>query len=401
MARRWLSVLLIVVVLAGVYRLGYVSGRQGFALSTKDFKVINTQNPTTTVDYGLLWDALRVVSGKYIEKDGIDQQKVLYGAIRGAVAAAGDEYTTFFDPKDLADFQTELKGSFEGIGAEVAKRDGNIVVVAPIDDGPAAKAGVKAKDIILKVNGDSISELSVEAAVSKIRGAKGTQVTLELYREGKDKPFSVTITRDVIAVKSVKLEYKTVQGQQVAYLTLSRFGDDTEDLFDKAVKDITSKGVKRLVVDVRNNPGGYLDAAVQLASEWVPKDKLVVKEAHSDKDATLLNSFGYGRLADVKTVILTNGGSASAAEILTGALHDYKLATTVGEKTFGKGSVQELVPLTGGSAVKVTVAKWITPNGVNLHKDGLVPDVEVKISDDDAAKDKDPQLDKALELVVQ
>ncbi len=399
---KWLaSFLLVLILMVGSFRLGLTAGRKGLTFSPKEFKVINQNDQTALVDYSLLWQAIKTVSDKYIEKDSIDQRKILYGAVRGAVTAAGDEYTTFFDPEDYSSFKTDLSGSFDGIGAEIGKKDGNLVIVAPLDGSPAAKAGLKAKDIILKVDGQSTLDWSVEDAVRKIRGAKGTAVTLTVFREGNTKPQEFKIIRDTITVKSVKLDYKTVNGKKIAVLTLSRFGNDTKALFNDAINQILSSSAQGLVLDLRNDPGGFLETAVDVASNWVPKDKLVVTESQEQGKKNIpYNSYGYNRLANIKTVILINGGSASASEILAGALHDYNIAKLIGEKSFGKGSVQEVVDLPYNTAVKVTVAKWITPSGKNLNKDGLHPDIEVKITDADAAAGRDPQLDKALEEVT-
>ncbi len=398
--KRGIVVILLLLVLVGVFRIGYNAGAAGYTFSVKEFKIVNKSNPQSEVDYSLLWQALDVVGKKYIEKDQIDQKKVLYGAIGGAVAAAGDEYTQFFDPEALAQFKTELQGKFSGIGAEVGKRNGNIVVISPLDDSPAQKAGLLPNDIIVKVDDKSTQDMSVDSVVNLIRGPQNTQVRLTLYREGKTATFDVTITRQQIEIKSVKLTYKQVGEKQIAVLKISRFGDDTQRLFDAAVKEIRSKNVNGIVLDLRNDPGGYLDTSVSVASDWLEKDKLIVKEAHSEKDVIDYKSSGINRLSGIKTVVLINGGSASAAEILTGALKDNGKAILIGEKSFGKGSVQELVPLAQNTAVKVTVAKWITPGGKNLHKDGLQPDIEVKLTEDDATNNRDPQLDKALQEVV-
>ncbi|QQS22590.1 S41 family peptidase [bacterium] len=390
------GILLVVIILGIVFRLGYNFGQSGYSFSLREFKVVNKTSPTAEVDYGLLWEALNVVGNKYIEKDNIDQRKVLYGAIQGAVQAAGDEYTEFFDPETLAQFKTELEGKFSGIGAEIGKREGNIVVVAPLDDSPAQRAGLKANDIIVRVDDASVSGKNVDQVVDIIRGESGTQVKLTLFREGGNGTFDVTITRAQIELKSVKVSYKQVGSKQVAILKISRFGDDTERLFEAAVSDIRSKNVAGIVVDVRNNPGGYLDTSVDVASDWLERGKLIVKEAHSEKDVKDYTSSGLNRLGNIKTVVLINGGSASASEILSGALKDNGKAILIGEKSFGKGSVQELVPLSQNTAVKVTVAKWITPGGKNLHKDGLVPDIEVKMTEEDYEKNLDPQLDRAV-----
>ena len=402
LAVRWVVILLVI---CGSYYSGFQNGKNGFVFEPKEFKVINQSEAPATVDYSLLWKALDVVGFKYIEKDSINQQKVLYGAIKGAVESLGDPYTTFLEPKTLESFKTDLKGSFGGIGAEVGNKDGNIVIVAPLDDTPAQRAGLLAKDIIVAVDGESVQGWSVDQAVGKIRGLKGTEVTLSIFREGKTKPFDVKLIRDIIEIKSVKLTYKETtnsngQKNTIAVIVLSRFGDDTKALFDKAVNDILNKNVQGIILDLRNDPGGYLQTSVDVASSWLKSGDLVVSEAHSNGTTNKYTAQGLNRLAGIKTVVLINGGSASAAEILAGALRDHNVAMLIGEKSFGKGSVQELVDLPGGSAVKVTVAKWITPGGKNLNHDGLQPDVEVKYTEEDFNAGKDPQMEKALEEVT-
>ncbi len=398
--RNALIALIIILVVGGAFRIGYVSGARGYEFNPKEFKILNRGDQPQDVDYGLLWKALDIVNSKYIDRDKIDQQKVLYGAIQGAVTAAGDDYTEFFDPETLEAFRTELQGSFSGIGAEIGTRNNNIVIVAPLEGSPAEKAGVLAQDIIVSVNGESVIDKTVDEVVSKIRGPEGTEVTLTLVREGRDGTIDIKIKRQKIDIKSLKYEIRNVNGKQIAIISLSRFGDDTKGLFDAAVKEILAKNVSGIILDMRNNPGGYLDTSVELASDWLANGELVVKEEHSTEDATIYNSFGYNRLGGVKTVTLINGGSASAAEILAGALKDHNKTTLIGEKSFGKGSVQELIGLSSDTAVKVTVAKWITPGGRNLNHDGLTPDIEVGLSEEDIAAKKDPQLDRALEEVL-
>src|SRR3989344_402833 len=382
---------------------GYQTGKKGFIYEPKEFKVVNQAESPKEVDYQLLWDAIKVVQEKYIEKSPTPEQ-FLYGAVRGAVGAAGGPYTAFFEPRDLETFKTDLKGSFDGIGAEIGKRDGNIVIVSPLDESPAEKAGLLAKDIIVKVNGEVLADWTVEEAVSKIRGKRGTEVTLTIVREGRTQPFDVKIIRDKIEIKSVKWEYKqtTVQGKSknLAVITVSRFGDDTKSLFDKAVNEILTRSVDGIILDLRNDPGGYLQTSVELASAWVKPGDIVVSEAHSDGTTKNYNAEGSNRLSGIKTIVLINGGSASASEIMAGALQDHGFAKLVGEKSFGKGSVQELVDLRGGAAVKVTVAKWITPGGKNLNKEGLHPDIEVKLTEADITAGKDPQMERAIEEVT-
>jgi carboxyl-terminal processing protease len=386
-------------IIAISYYVGYQAGHKGFIFVPKEFKVISQNDAPVTVDYNLLWDAIKVLNQKYIDKP-VDPQKVLYGAVSGAVSALGDPYTTFFPPQQLTDFKTQLAGSFSGIGAEVGEKSGSIVIIAPLDGTPAKAAGILAGDVIAQVDGQSTAGWSVDQAVNKIRGPKGTSVTLQIVRQGQNKPLTFKITRDTIVVKSVKWVYKTVsvngQNKTVAVISISEFGDDTTGLFNQAVNDILTHNVSGIIVDLRNNPGGYLQSAVDVASAWVKQGDLVVSEAHSDGTTVTYNGEGNPRLSGIKTIVLINGGSASAAEILSGALHDHGLAQLLGEKSFGKGSVQELINLSGGSGVKVTVAKWITPNGENLNHNGLDPDIAVKLTADDANAGKDPQMDAAL-----
>lgn len=392
--------LVVILLLFGVFRLGYSAGQSGYVFDGKEFKIVNRTGETVSVDYSLLWEAIDVVGRKYIDRDQIDQQQVLYGAISGAVRAAGDEYTEFFDPETLAQFKSDLQGTFSGVGMEVGKRDGNIVVVAPLDDSPAARAGLQPGDVILKVDDETIVDWNVDEAVSKIRGAAGTQVRLTLYRDGQDGPFEVEITRETIEIRSVKVTYQERDGRTVAVMKISRFGDDTKRLLDIAIAEVRNRNVAGLVVDLRNNPGGYLETSVEVASEWLPAGTLVVQEARSDQDVINFTSTGTNRLGNFKTVVLINGGSASASEILAGALRDHNKALIVGKKSFGKGSVQELISLSGDTAVKVTIAKWITPSGKNLNQGGLDPDIEVELTTDDYNNQRDPQLDRAVAEVV-
>jgi carboxyl-terminal processing protease len=391
----------VLILVIASYIFGYNMGHKGFVFVPKQFEVVNQNTLPQTVDYSLLTDAINVLNSKYIDKP-VDQQKILYGAISGAIASVGDPYTSFFDPKSLQNFQTSLKGSFDGIGAEVGKQNDNIVIIAPLDSSPAQKAGLKAKDIIAAVDGKSTAGQSVDQVVQLIRGQKGTSVKLTIVR-GQEKPFDVTIVRDQIKVKSVNYKYQDVASagktKHVAIITISQFGDDTTSLFNQAVNDVLKHSVDGIVVDLRNNPGGYLQSAVDVASAWVAEGKTVVTEAHSDGTSQTYSGEGSNRLAGIKTVVLINGGSASAAEILSGALHDDINIPLVGEKSFGKGSVQELMPLKDGSAIKVTIAKWITPGGKNLNHDGLNPDVPVTLNQAQVDKGQDPQMDKAVEEV--
>lgn len=390
---------LIVVVIVASFGAGLQAGKKGYVFVPKSFSIVNQAGQPQNVDYNILWQALDALNKNYIDQP-IDQQKVLYGAVSGAVAALGDPYTEFFSPPDLNNFQTQLQGSFDGIGAEVGLQNGVITIAAVLDGDPAQKAGLQAKDVISAVDGKSTSGWTVDQAVTAIRGQKGTQVTLTIIRAGESKPLSFTITRDEIIVKSVTWKYQTVQGKNIAVVTIAQFGGDTTGLFNQAVDDILKHNVDGIVLDLRGNPGGYLQSAVDVASNWVPAGKTVVTEAHSDGTSQVYTAEGNNRLTNIKTVILIDGGTASAAEILSGALHDYHYAELIGEKSFGKGSVQELINLPDNTALKVTIAKWITPDGQNLNHNGLNPDIPVSITQAQVSSGQDPQMDKALSEVT-
>jgi len=323
----------------------------------------------------------------------IDTTKMGQGAIRGLVASLGDPYTTFLDKSESQALKDDLKGQLSGIGIEVGLKNNILTVISPIDDTPAAKAGIRAGDIIASINGQDTSELTLDEAVRKIRGEKGTEVKLVIIR-GNEKLPEMTIVRDTITVSSVKYEVKP---NGVGYIRLRQFGDDTDQAIREATAALQKQGVKKIVLDLRDNPGGYLDAAVTVSSEFLSSGTVVEERSRHSESKTLVANPG-GALTDAKLIILVNKGSASASEIAAGALHDNGRATLVGETTYGKGSVQEVRELTDGNQLKVTVAHWYTPKGVNISKEGIKPDVEVKTTNEDYNAGRDPQLDKALEL---
>lgn len=326
----------------------------------------------------------------------IDQTKQSQGAIRGLVASLGDPYTTFLDKDQSQALTDDLRGQLSGIGIEVGTKNNQLTVIAPIDGTPAAKAGMRAGDVIALIDGKDTGEMTLDTAVSMIRGTKGTTVKLTLIR-GTEKPIELTITRDTITVSSVRYE---VKDGGVGYIRLRQFGDDTETAIRAATADLAKQGVKRIVLDLRDNPGGYLNAAVTVSSEFLAQGN-VVEERSRHSESKMLTANPGGSLTDVKLIVLVNKGSASASEITAGALHDNGRATLVGETTFGKGSVQEVNNLADGTQLKITVAHWYTPKGINISKTGIKPDVEIKMTNDDYNAGRDPQLDKALELARQ
>lgn len=325
----------------------------------------------------------------------LDKTQLLDGIKSGLVSATGDPYTEYFNPKEAKEFNDALSGSFTGIGAELGTDENdNIVVVSPLSGYPAEKAGLKPKDIIAAVDGEPTSGMRVDAVVRKIRGPANTTVVLTVMR-GNDRPFEVTITRAQIKVPSVK--YQTDGG--IGYLKISQFTDDTLELTQKAAKSFKNSGVKGVVLDLRGNPGGYLDGAVDITGMWLQSGKPVVTERRGSAILSTKRSNGSGEFRGLPTVVLIDGGSASAAEIVAGAIRDNNLATLVGVKTFGKGSVQQVVKLSDGSELKVTIARWYTPAGKNIDKQGIEPDVKVEINESDLKAERDPQKDSAYQIL--
>jgi carboxyl-terminal processing protease len=324
-----------------------------------------------------------------------------YGMIEGYVASYKDPYTVFFPPQEAKSFQENVQGSFGGVGMNVGMKEGSVVVIAPLKASPAEKAGIKAGDIITAVDGKSVIGLSSDQAVNMIRGKIGTDVKLTVIHPSAKSTTDITITRAEIKIPTIDTE--KINGTFVIHLY--NFSAESPELFRTALNDFIKTGYKYLVIDLRGNPGGYLDAAVTMASYFLPEGAVVVSE-HQGKDETILNhrSLGLGSMpSGTKVVVLADGGSASASEILAGALKDQGVAKIVGEKTFGKGSVQELVNFSDGSSLKVTIAKWYTPNGVNISESGIKPDVEIKAATTTkTGKDGKPidlQLQKAVEVV--
>jgi len=421
---RFFVIIAALLILAG--GIGYRLGEQRVSFGILDNRpVINTGAPTgANVDFGVFWDVWGKLSRYYIEPKSIDIQKLVYGAVSGMVAAVGDPYTSFFPPQENKQFKEDLGGAFEGIGAELGLKDGRVVIVSPLPGTPAEAAGVAPNDIILKVNDEDTAGWTVEQAVDKIRGPKGTKVRLTLLSvSSSDGPKEVSIVRNTITVPSVTWWVKNVRditeiaaateaaslklrsdNARVAYIKLSRFGDNTNGDWSKAVDEILKAEkvggkVAGLVFDLRSNPGGYLDGAVYIASEFM-KGGTVVSQVNSDGTRQDYPTDRKGRLTDIPVVVLVNKGSASAAEIVSGALRDSKHVKLVGETTFGKGTVQTPFDLSGGSSVHITTGKWLLPGGSSISQTGLTPDIEVALDAAHAAS-ADGQLARAIQLLLQ
>jgi len=340
------------------------------------------------LDLSQFWQVYRYINGRYVGT--IDNKRAAEGAAAGLVDSLGDPFSSYLPPQDRKNLDDELKGQFEGIGAELTQKDQLITIVAPLAGSPAETAGLKANDVVLKIDGQVTEGMSLDDAVTKIRGQKGTSVILTVQRQGKTDPIELKITRENIQVKSVKSKMIGTVG----YIEVNQFGDDTVDLFRAAVKDIAAVNATAVVVDLRNNPGGYLNAVGPIVGQFVAPSVVVLEKYKSGKTDEV-RSTDVPVLPKTPLFLLINNGSASAAEIMAGALQDGKRATLIGQKTFGKGSVQDIIPLSGGAALRITIAEWLTPNKRAINKVGIEPDVKV---DGDKTATTDPVLDKALEL---
>lgn len=350
-----------------------------------------------TIDLSLFWDAYNKLQQKFIDPSKITDQKIVYGAIEGMTGTLGDPYTNFFDPEQAKNFQQALSGSFEGIGVEIGVKKNMLTVIAPLKDTPGDRAGLKSGDIIVKINGQDSISMTSEEAVNLIRGPKGTTVTLSILRVDWNAAQDIKILRDTIKIDSIKWFLKD---GDVAYIQIYQFNETLSSDFAKIALEVLQSPAKKIVLDLRNNPGGYLSVAQNIAGWFLEKDQtVVIEDFGKDKPQQIYKSEGSSTFVNYPIVVLINPGSASAAEILAGALKDNRNIKLIGEKSFGKGSVQEVVDLRGGSFLKITIAHWLTPKGSLISDVGLTPDVKIDIIDDDAAQKKDPQLDKALEII--
>ncbi|MBU0766708.1 S41 family peptidase [Patescibacteria group bacterium] len=356
-------------------------------------------NPEQEVDLSLLWGVWRLLLKHYIIEDQLNPPEMVYGAVGGLVRAIGDPYTTFMTPTENAQFTQSLQGKMEGIGAELTMRDGMVVVVAPLKGSPASKAGLEPEDIVLKVDDVDITGETLHQVVQRIRGEKGSKVTLSIKREEESDLLDITITRASITIPSVEYEVKETATGSIGYIQLNQFGEDSVKEVKSALKDMRDEDLQGLIMDVRFNGGGYLEGAVDMASMFLKEGKVVTVERRNGEPS---NHYVSGRPSDpdIPLVVLINEGSASASEILAGALQDAGRATIIGKKSFGKGTVQEVFDLPGNASVRITVARWLTPSGRDLGKDGVHPDIEVERTREDIIDEKDPQLDAALELLL-
>ena len=353
-----------------------------------------------SIDLTEFWKVWNLLDEKFVvgtTTDALSDQDKVRGAIEGLVKVYGDPYTVYMPPQKAAMFEEDISGNFSGVGMEVGIREDMVTVIAPLPGSPAEKAGLIAGDTIVRINEESSEGLSIDEAVRLIRGERGTEVKFTIFREGDEEFQDITVVRDTIMIPTSKTEIK----DDVFVIALYNFNAISESEMQNALREYVKSGKKKLILDLRGNPGGYLEASVDMASWFLPAGKVIVTEDYgANEEDKVHRSKGYNIFNNnLKFVILVNGGSASASEILAGALKEHGIAKIVGTKTFGKGSVQELINLTPDTSLKITVAKWLTPNGNSISNNGLEPDVNVEITQEQFEDGLDPQLDKAIELL--
>ena len=385
--RQQLSWFLTLVIVAIV---SFVAGARSDALFANVASVFGVRTSNKTIDLSSVQKTYQELIANYDGK--LDTQKLIYGANRGLVEAAGDPHTAYMDPDETKEFDKSLSGQIGGgIGAEIGLRNNKPTIIKPLENSPAQKAGIKAGEAIVKVNDEASSDWSVEKVVSKIRGEVGTSVKLTLLSDGQTR--EVSVVRQNIVSPAVESE---IDGE-IGILKVNRFGDDTVSLARKYASEFVEKGVKKVILDLRNNPGGTVGAAQGLLGVWLD-NQIAMTERRGSEIVKTLRTTGTPILGNMKTVVLINGNSASASEITAGALREYGKATLVGQKSYGKGSVQIVLGLPSGSQMKVTEARWYTPKGKNIDKTGIEPDIKVDLSSDDINNNVDPQMDKAKSL---
>ncbi len=390
------------VLVVGSYKLGQNSS--AYVSKAKPAQIEMGQEVPESIDFSPFWKAWNLIDEKYVPASttlaAVASEDKLYGAIGGLLSSLGDPYTVFFPPVENELFETEIRGNFEGVGMEVLSQDGAVTVIAPLKGSPAERAGLQAGDKIIGIDETSTSNFTTEEAVQLIRGPKGTSVALTVIRSGADEPLEVKVVRDTINIPTIDTRL-TPEG--VFVIELYSFSEPSPNLFRAALREFILSGSSKLLLDLRGNPGGYLEAAIDMASWFLPSSKVIVREDFGGKkEEKSYRSRGYNIFTDeLEFVILVNRGSASASEILAGALQEHGVATIVGETTFGKGSVQELIDLTPDTSVKITVARWLTPNGLSISEKGVEPDYAVPLTAEDRKASRDPQFDKAIQLLTQ
>lgn len=388
MYKKWNKILgpiLVILIVSFGFGLGFFYGKSQCKIC-----------PPEEIDFSLFWEAYHKLQEKFVDKGKFNIQKMIYGAISGMVKSLEDPYTVFMPPEETKRFEEDISGSFEGIGIEIGIRKGQLQVIAPLEGTPAHKAGLRAGDKILKINDIFTTDLTIDEAVNLIRGPRGTEITLTIFREDWEKAKEIKIIRDVILVPSLKWE---LIENDIAYIKLYQFSEKAAFDFKITSTEILNSSAKKIILDLRNNPGGFLEIAQNIAGYFLEKGQIVAIEDFGQGKQEEYKAKGNALLFHFPLIILINEGSASASEILAGALRDNRGILLIGEKSFGKGSVQVLERLRDESSLKITIARWLTPKGELITDKGLTPDVEVKITEEDYNQGKDPQLDKAIEIL--
>ncbi|MCL5011078.1 MAG: S41 family peptidase [Patescibacteria group bacterium] len=391
-----------IVFLAIVLAIGFLGYRAGILveqsrlMKTPPANVIGSDlDKPNNVNFAIFWEAWRQLEKNFIGQDKIDYQKMVYGAVDGMTKSLGDPYTSFFTPQQTTNFNEELSGRYEGVGMYVGIKDGQLTVISPLKGTPAEKAGLKAGDAILKIDGVDTKDMTVEEAVSKIKGERGTEVTLSIVRGDWQAARDFALKRELIEIPTLEWEKK---GDDIALIKIYQFNEILPGEFVKTSNEILRSGAKRIIIDLRNNPGGYLEVAQNIAGWFVKNNEVVVWQDMGENQARKPHyANGNGAFMGYPAVVLINEGSASAAEILAGCLRDLRGVQLIGEKSFGKGSVQEQINLSDKSSLKITIAKWLTPKGNLIDKEGLAPDIEVAATS--TATLEDAQLEKAIDVV--
>lgn len=394
--RKLIIATVLVLAFVGTYLLGFgtAASISGGWLGQQITAIRFGGSKQSQIDFALYWDVWNRVHRDYV--GDINDQDLFYGSIKGMVGGLNDPYTIFMNPTEAKRFDEDVSGAFSGIGVEIGIKDNVLTVISPLDDTPASKAGIKSGDIIAKIDDKDTSNMTINDAVSFIRGPKDTTVKLTILPKGTSDLKDIEVKRDTITVKSVKYELKN---NSIGYVRITQFSQDTPNAVRSALEDLKSKNITGLILDLRNNPGGYLDGAQQVASQLISSGVVVSEQDKSGKKKDLYTT-SAPIFPDLPMVVLVNGGSASASEIVAGAIQDRGRAKLVGEKTFGKGSVQNIENLPGGASLKVTIAKWLTPSGRQISGAGIKPDIELVLSPDDEKAGKDNQLEKALEMIM-
>lgn len=388
----------IAILMVCLFVVGFVAGR---VFQANKSSILGSSSEST-VDFSLYWDVWDLMKSKYVDSSKGEDQEMVYGSIKGMVNSYGDAATVFLDPEETTTFNETSEGKyFEGIGAELGYNNGQVIVVSPLEGSPAKAAGIRSGDIILAVDDKEVtSDQTVYDIVALIRGKADSQVKLKVLHKGASESVEITITRSEITVPSMSVEY-VGQNKDIALFNVNRFTDATYsqwiENWNTNVNAIVKSGVKKMILDLRGNPGGFFDAAIYAADDFVDEGKVLAQQQDSKGDIEKFNSTKGGKLVNMEVIVLVDGGSASASEILSGALQQSERATILGEKTYGKGTAQSVIDLTGGASLHVTILKWLLPDGGWLNKDNpITPDIEVVKTNEDFLKGVDPQLDKAI-----